>query len=240
MFAVRHLFFGLKFFIFVAMVLVGSNHAQATPINGNITSNLTLPNGLQLASLERRPSEINRPVSGRITRTGEIYLLRGLANVFSRGMDTMGAKMVRKGLDARVFNHAAWQELANNIVARSRVKRVSYPIIIMGHSLGGNAAVKMAKYLVDRGIRVQYVVAFDPTVTTSVGKNVSRVINFYLPNDRNSNVVKKSRGFRGTVKNINMTGVRNITHTTIEKDTKLQSQVINRTFSYTKKSRRRR
>lgn len=188
-------------------------------------------------NLSQRPSEINRPVSGKITRTGEVYLLRGLANVFSRGMDALGAKMVRAGLDARVYNHSSWRDLADNIIARNKLKKVSYPIVIMGHSLGGNASANMAKYLGDRGVKVQYVVTFDPTVTTKVGRNVDRVINFYLPNDSNSNVVLKDRGFKGTVKNINVRGVRGITHTTIEKDNKFHRDVLSRTLSYTRKRR---
>lgn len=189
-------------------------------------------------SLSQLPSEINIPIKGKVTRTGEVYLLRGLANVFSRGMDTMGAKMVRAGLDARVYNHSVWRSLADNIIARDKKKQVSYPIIIMGHSLGGNASAQMAKYLGDNNIKVQYVVAFDPTVTTYVGKNINRVINFYLPNDSNSNVVKRGPGFKGALKNINVRGVRGVTHTTIEKDSNFHNQVINRTLSYTKKRRK--
>lgn len=189
-------------------------------------------------ALAQRPSEINIPVKGKVTRTGEVYLLRGLANVFSRGMDTLGAKMVRSGLDARVYNHASWRDLADNIVARNKKKKVSYPIVIMGHSLGGNASTNMAKYLGDRNIKVKYVVTFDPTITTVVGKNVGRVINFYLPNDSNSNVVKKTRGFKGVVKNISVRGVRGLKHTTIEKDANFHNQVINRTLRYTEKRRK--
>ena len=188
---------------------------------------------ITLASLDQRPSEINVDVRARITRTGEVYLLRGLANIFSRGMDTLGSKMVRRGLDARVYNHAAWRDLADNILLRARRKQVSYPIVIMGHSLGANASTHMAKYLGDRGVKVQYVVAFDPTVTTRVGKNINRVVNFYLPNEENNNVVLKAPGFRGTVRNINVRGVRGIRHVTIEKDAEFHSQVIERTMSYT-------
>ena len=191
-------------------------------------------------SLAQLPSEINIPTKGKITRTGEVYLLRGLANVFSRGMDTMGAKMVRAGLDARVYNHSSWKTLANNIIARSKKRQVSYPVIIMGHSLGGNASSLMAKYLGDNNVKVQYVVAFDPTVTTYVGKNINRVINFYLPNEANSNVIKRAPGFKGALKNISVKGVRGLTHTTIEKDSNFHNQVINRTLSYTKKRRKRR
>lgn len=190
------------------------------------------------ASLSQRPSEIILDVKGKVKRTGEIYLLRGLANVFSRGMDTLGAKMVRAGLDARVYNHAAWRELADNIIARSKRKQVSYPIVIMGHSLGANASTTMAKYLGDRGVKVQYVVQFDPTVTTFVGKNVNRVINFYLPLEDNRNVVKRAPGFKGVIKNINVRGVRNLKHTTVEKDANFHSQVLKRTLGYTRKLRK--
>lgn len=192
------------------------------------------------SSLSQRPSEINIPVRGKVTRTGEIYLLRGLANVFSRGMDALGAKMVRKGLDARVYNHAAWRELADNILLRAKRKQVSYPIVIMGHSLGANAAANMAKYLGDKGVKVSYVVAFDPTVPTRVGKNVGRVINYYLPKDDNSNAIKRAPGFRGTLKNIDVRGIRNISHMNVEKDTKFHADVIKRTLTYTKKRRKKR
>jgi len=190
------------------------------------------------ASLKQRPSENIHDVKGRITRSGEVYLLRGLANVFSRGMDTLGTKMVRSGLDARVYNHGAWRELADNIVARAKKKQVSYPIVIMGHSLGANASTKMASYLGKRGVRVQYVVQFDPTVTTFVGKNVNRVINFYLPLEDNRNVVRRGPGFKGVIKNVSVRGVRGLSHTTIEKDSKLQADVIKRTLGYTKKLRK--
>lgn len=188
-------------------------------------------------NLAQRPSEINRPVRGQVSRTGEVYLLRGLANVFSRGMDELGAKMVKAGLDARVYNHSSWRDLADNIIARDKLKKVSYPIIIMGHSLGANASTTMAKYLGERGVKVQYVVTFDPTITTKVGRNVDRVINFYLPNESNSNVVMRDNGFKGTVKNVNVRGVRGITHTTIEKDGKFHRDVLQRTLSYTAKRR---
>ncbi len=214
---------------------------SACSSSGSSSSNAKVKNIKGITtSLSQRPSEINIPIKGKITRTGEVYLLRGLANVFSRGMDTLGAKMIRAGLDARVYNHSIWRELADNIVARDKKKQVSYPVVIMGHSLGGNAAANMAKYLGDKNIKVQYVVAFDPTITTVVGKNINRVINFYLPNDSNSNVIKKVSGFKGALKNINVRGVRGLRHTTIEKDSNFHNQVINRTLTYTKKRRKKR
>ncbi len=172
----------------------------------------------------------------RATRTGEVYLLRGLMDVFSRGMDVMQAKLTRAGVYAVVTNHSNWQDLAADIVKRSEAKDVSYPIIILGHSLGGNDAPKMANYLGKRGIKVSYVVTFDPTEPIYVGKNVARVVNFYLPNGK-GNSVRKGSGFNGTMKNVSMAKHEDITHTTIEKNARLQADVIGRIMGLTKKKR---
>ncbi len=186
---------------------------------------------IQTASLQQLPSTID--ARGPVTRTGEVYLFRGLANVFSRGMDVMGRKLVRKGLDARVYNHSRWMDVANNIIARDKKGMVSYPIIIMGHSLGANASTHMARYLGDRGIKVTYVVSFDPTITTYVGSNIRQVTNYYLPNSKANNIVVKRKGFAGKLRNVNMSG-KNVGHLNIEKNYKLQSDSINRIMDVTR------
>ncbi len=179
-----------------------------------------------------------RVLASHVTRTGEIILLRGLANVFSKGMDVIGDRLKAKGVDARVYNHGAWENLALDIVTRSKSKKVSYPIIIMGHSLGGNASVQMATYLGERGIPVSYVVAFDPTVTTYAGKKVKRVVNYYLPNGKNT--VRRRFDFKGKLANINVSNIEGIKHTTVEKTRKLQNQAISNVMRLVKKRRKRR
>jgi hypothetical protein len=165
--------------------------------------------------------------------SGEVYLLRGLANVFSTGLDTINGKFQRRGVNSRVDNHSAWHGYANDILARSKQNAVSYPIIIMGHSLGGNASVQMAKYLGDRGVEVAYVVAFDPTITTTVGPNVKEVVNYYLPNEKGgkeTNIVNEEPGSPALVTNINATPI-GVDHFNIEKNDQLQVRVITRTMS---------
>ncbi|MCB1417403.1 MAG: hypothetical protein KDJ64_13445, partial [Nitratireductor sp.] len=173
-----------------------------------------------------------RLVRARASRTGEVYLLRGLMDIFSRGMDVMGAKLNRAGVYAMVTNHSNWEEIGRDIVRRSKTKDVSYPIVIMGHSLGGNDAPKLANYLGRRGIKVSYVVTFDPTRRGYFGKNVGRVVNFYLTHD-DDNRLYKSAGFTGTLQNISMDGKDGITHTSIEKNSRIQNDVIGRIMSMT-------
>ena len=176
---------------------------------------------------------IDLNIKAQATRTGEVYLMRGLADIFSRGMDVMAAKLNRAGVFAVSDSYVNWQEMADDIIARNKRKQVSYPVVIMGHSLGANDASKMATYLGERGVKVSYVVTFDPTETGYVGKNVDKVVNYYLPNGKN--VVRKGAGFTGRLENISMAGREEITHTTIEKNVGLQGRAIGYIMSITKK-----
>ncbi|MEZ5872828.1 MAG: hypothetical protein R3D32_13515 [Nitratireductor sp.] len=178
-------------------------------------------------------SSLGRVDRTKFAYTGEVYLLRGLANVFSTGLDVMNEKFRRRGVNSRVDNHSAWQMLADDIVARNQRNQVSFPIIIMGHSLGGNACVQMAKYLGDRGIKVSYVAAFDPTITTEPGPNVDEVINFYLPNGRkglDANVVIPAQGFTGKADNVDVSGWEGMSHFNVEKNDVLQVRVMTKTM----------
>ena len=174
----------------------------------------------------------------RVTRTGEVHLFRGLANVFSDGINVIGERMQRNGIDARVYNHSHWRSVTEDILARSkRLGGVSYPIVIMGHSLGGNASVQMAKYLGDRGIKVAKVVAFDPTITTYVGPNIGDVRNYYIPKQDDENAVRKEAGYTGRLENVDMTVRQGVDHFNVEKQTDIQIKVVKETLALTKNRR---
>jgi hypothetical protein len=216
---------------FLAM-LAGQLALSGCAPNSNATVNTQA-----LAVSQANKAKAARDKRRHVTRTGEVILLRGLANIYSKGMDVIGDRLKKKGVDARVYNHAAWEDLAIDMVARSKRKKVSYPIIIMGHSLGGNASVQMATYLGKRGIPVSFVVAFDPTETNFAGPKVKKVVNYYLPNGKNK--VRRGAGFNGTIANINVSNIPGIKHTTVEKTRKLQNQSINTVMKLVRKRRRR-
>ncbi|MCF6320212.1 MAG: lipase family protein [Rhizobiaceae bacterium] len=216
-------------------ILTLSGCISSTKTDGSIK---TISTSQQAKGKITSQTKSGRQLAPYVTQTGEVILLRGLANIFSRGMDVIGDRLQAKGVDARVYNHSAWESLAIDIVERARKKQVSYPIIIMGHSLGANAAVQMAAYLGERGIPVSYVVAFDPTVTTYAGKKVRRVVNYYLPNGEN--IVRRGRGFKGKLSNINVSNINGIKHTTVEKTRRLQNRSINTVMKLVKKRRKKR
>lgn len=137
------------------------------------------------------------------TRPGEIYLLRGLANIFSLGLDTAGKQFSKHGFENCIFNHIHWRALADDIVERGRKKEISFPIVIIGHSLGANAAPLMANLIGKHNIPVSYVVMMDPVESREVGKNVLEIINLYLPK-RKDTLLYAGPGFTGKLENINL------------------------------------
>jgi len=221
--------------LLLSLTLVGS--LVLTGCSSTASSSSNSPNGRIEDRVEPQEARVSVTRSkGHVKRTGEVYLMRGLLNVFSRGMDTLAGRMRSRGFDAVSFNHADWTPYAEDIVRRSKSKDVSYPIIIMGHSLGGNEAPRMANYLAARGIKTSLIVAFDPTEPQVVGKNIGSVVNYYLPNGRNT--FSKAGGFKGKLQNITVDHLPGIKHTNVEKNTKLQNQSINHAMRITKKLKR--
>ncbi len=224
-----------------AAVLAGS--IALTGCSSTASSSNNSPDGKVVEKKQEVKTEVEQ-VSlkdersrAHVTRSGEVYLMRGLLDVFSRGMDTLAGRMRAKGFDAISYNHSNWKPYADDIIDRAKHKKVSYPIIIMGHSLGGNAAPQMANYLGARGIKTSLVVAFDPTEHQVVGRNVSTVINYYLPNGRNR--FDKASGFKGSLKNVNVSNIPNIEHTNVEKNTGLQDKSIARAVKLSKPIKKR-
>ena len=78
-----------------------------------------------------------------------VYLLRGLMNIFSLGMDTLAEKIQRRGIYATIHNYAEWQTLADQAAAAYHAGKEG-PIIIVGHSLGADAVMEMSAYLPKR------------------------------------------------------------------------------------------
>jgi hypothetical protein len=166
-------------------------------------------------------------------RTGEVYLIRGLANIFSLGMDEIEVKLENKGVEAKTFNHSGWKGVADNIIQRAKRNEVSYPIVIAGHSLGANSTVSMANYLAEHGIEVSLVVAYDPTMNRIVGKDIDKVINYHFPNGHND--FEKGPGFNGSLENVDVSDMKNLGHMNVEKSTELQDKFIAEVMNITHK-----
>ena len=84
---------------------------------------------------------------------GHVYLFRGLADVFSLGMDTLANELNSRGIDATSHSHNDWKSIADKAAANYKAGTEG-PIILIGHSLGADAVMEMADYLGDKGVPV--------------------------------------------------------------------------------------
>ena len=164
---------------------------------------------------------------------GDVFLLRGFANVFSRGLDQISAELNARGIKAEVFHHTSWRYAARTIIANQK-KYGRVPVVLIGHSLGANAIIRIAERLKKHKIRVQYLATFEPTQSLKVPSNVAVAVNYYLSNSSMGLPLKKARGSRGSFENKNMISIEGIGHFNIEEQPVLQRTVINRVMRYVK------
>jgi hypothetical protein len=151
-----------------------------------------------------------------------VYLFRGLADVFSTGMDTLADELNQHGVYATSHSHNDWKSLADRAAAEFKAGKEG-PIILIGHSLGADAVMEMADYLGDKGVPVALVMPFDGTQSFPVPGNVGRVVNF---TQRDYAFMRPGAGFHGSLNNVDLRGDGDIGHLNIDKVPRLHARAI--------------
>ncbi len=153
-----------------------------------------------------------------------VELFRGLADIFSRGMDTLTDKLNRQGYSARVYSTNGWQSAARQIADRySRGQKDI--LVLIGHSLGADATFDIADQLDRQNIPIELIVTFDATRPRPVPKNVLHFVNFYQNNGFGKKV-SPGPGFQGELTNVDLTADASIRHVNIDKSDRLHAYVV--------------
>src|SRR6185312_10918542 len=183
----------------------------------------------QVAKTEKKSKPASTS-SERHVSHGKVYLLRGLLNIFSLGMDDLAAKLERRGISAGVYEYGGWETICQEAAARYRAG--GGPITLVGHSLGADAVVDMANRLGQMGVPVALVVAFDPTVhNVLTGRTTSTFINYYQSDNGFGRPVARGGGFHGNLSNIDLRKHTEFGHGSIDKSGMLHSAVIGRVMA---------
>ena len=153
-----------------------------------------------------------------------VYLMRGLLNVFSLGMDQIANRLEQQGIHASVHNHMLWSSVANDAAAAYRSGRVK-TIILVGHSSGATCLPDIVASLSAQGVPVKLAIGLDSVFHTSLTGKVGRYINFYIANGAGTRV-EKTRNFSGTLDNVDVERVPGISHVSIDKNEVIQQKVI--------------
>lgn len=158
---------------------------------------------------------------------GRAYLFRGVAGlIYSRGIDTLAARIRRTGIPASVGTYLLWRPTVEEAIRDYR--RDPQPIVLIGHSMGGDCVLDFAEMLNQAGIPVSLLVTYDPTrIADDVPPNVERYINIYQSSNfmGGGNVVQGSR-FHGQYASYNLKDHAEIVHINIEKTDRIQEQLV--------------
>ncbi|HWK86998.1 MAG TPA: LysM peptidoglycan-binding domain-containing protein [Xanthobacteraceae bacterium] len=169
---------------------------------------------------------------------GHVYLIRGLiGEVFSRGLDSLAEKIQRQGIPATVHSSYSTGALAEEVIQNYR--REPGPVILIGHSTGGDAAISIAQQLRASNIPVGIIFGFDPTpIAGQVPDNVELFINlFQKTNPIGGGVVKSGGGFNGRLINIDLREHSDIVHITLDKSSRIHNAVVEEIIGYVSAAR---
>jgi LysM repeat protein len=159
---------------------------------------------------------------------GHVYLFRGLAgDIYSLGMDQLADKIARHGVTATVHGASENRALAADIIRRYKADEERGPIMLIGHSTGGDAIISVAEKLKAADVPVALAVAFDPTrIADDVPSNVELFIDFYQRNNPiGGGKSTPGPGFHGRLINVDLREHTEIVHITVDKAAELQEIV---------------
>lgn len=166
---------------------------------------------------------------------GEIYTMRGgLGGVFSKGMnhleDTL-ADDYKISASSTVWFKA--MTLSDSIIKRYREHKIKGPIILVGHSLGANDQIGVARQLYYANIPVALLITIDPVLPLRIPPNVQQEVNIYKPSfvPLFSGMALKADNPKLTrIENLNVDSFKGmgVNHFTIDKHQYVQKIMVNR------------
>jgi hypothetical protein len=177
---------------------------------------------LLLLPLAASPTQARNPEA--VASTAHVYLLRGVLNIFSLGLDDIAAQLRAQGIPVTVANFASWSSLAEEAAAGYRSGRIK-TIILVGHSSGATALPDMVAKLDQLGAPVKLAIGLDSVFRTKLSGRVGRYINFYIASGAGEPVAATGQ-LQGKLENINVQNVPGVGHMSIEKNQIMQRKVI--------------
>jgi hypothetical protein len=166
----------------------------------------------------------SQAVPGSAANGAHVYMLRGILNIFSLGLDDIAAKLESQGIPVTVINYIGWSALADEVAADYRSGKVK-TIIVVGHSSGATYLPDLVERLDKLGAPVKLAIGLDSVYRTSLSGRVGRYVNYYIGNG-NGEPVARTKQLRGTLDNVNVQSVPGVGHVTIEKNEIMQRRVI--------------
>lgn len=153
----------------------------------------------------------------------QVYLLRGWFGVFSTGLDALAEELNAKGVRSEAIGHLSAGSTVSRILAERSTGKPG-PIVLVGHSQGANNVIEMARALAQHNVTVDLLVTLAPYWQDPVPTNVARAMNFYQSPGWGA-ALTTDPGFRGKLSNIDLSDDASVTHVSIDKSARVQSEI---------------
>lgn len=174
------------------------------------------------------------------TRVGRVYLIRGLIGLFSVGIDRLGEEINAAGIHAQVFQEIQDPKMAAAMIATYGPADRREPLVLIGHSVGAEDVITIARKLQPHGIEVDLMICLDATNPAKVPANVKQCVNYYQPSIMDylpvlrGLALKADADFHGDLQNLNVKKERrdllewDTNHFNIDKDKKIHADILRR------------
>jgi hypothetical protein len=110
----------------------------------------------------------------------KVYMLHGLVDFYSLGLDELADKMRALNLEPVLVKWTEWPAYADEIV-QSYTADNSMEFILIGHSYGSDDAVNLARALNDNNVPVKLLFLLDASAPPPISPNVDKCIHYYIP-----------------------------------------------------------
>jgi hypothetical protein len=165
---------------------------------------------------------------------GEVHTMLGGLGIFSIGMNKLrDSASERYHIPAYSTMWYNAGDVSRFIITHYYQQKNPQPIILIGHSLGANEQIKVARNLNDAGVPVALLVTVDAVSQTIVPPNVKQALNVYKPGYVPMFSGLKLRAVdpsKTHIDNINVAIFKdlNVNHFTLDKATVVQELILER------------
>ena len=153
-----------------------------------------------------------------------VYLMRGFADV-STGLDELADKLKSRKIHAEITTYLAESDVAARALHDYKANPGS-KVVLIGHSLGANAAIHVAKSLQAEKVPVALIVVFSPAAANDVPGNVGKAVNYFQSDGIWNNPYSRGAGFHGTLRNVDLAKETQLHHLNLEKVPSLHAATI--------------
>lgn len=224
----------LNFFVSFLVLLSTTNITGCVDLSGGRASiKKPLPKMVQSQDSKSVPSAQKKiKISKSKPYYGEVHTMLGGLGLFSTGMRTLSNTVVEEcniPAPSDMWYNAG--HVSRSIIYYYQKHKRHRPIILVGHSLGANEQIKVARNLNKAGIPVDLLITVDAVSQRIVPPNVKHALNFYKPGfvPMFSGLQLKAVNPEQThIDNINVTTIKgiNVNHFTIDKDSLVQAMIM--------------